>query len=181
MGAKTRKVVERASSKPPPRAREERAVMEGMGRLEMSRRVRRRFVRKARTLWVLVLRHEQKGKKGSLRLRHAPPLLQIRPSAKHALDLTRQHQRSHPSRRQGTCVAGVADECDFGGELGEEAKGDGVAIVGGREGEDADGAGVGGGEVGYAEEGGGGGEGAGDVGMGETGEREGEAGGHGWW
>ena len=44
--AKTRRVVARASSRPPPRAREEMAEMVGMGREERVRRVVRREVRK---------------------------------------------------------------------------------------------------------------------------------------
>ena len=47
-----RKVVLRASSKPPPRAREEMALMVGMGRAERVLRVRRRDVRK----WVVLAR-----------------------------------------------------------------------------------------------------------------------------
>ena len=42
-----RRVVARASSRPPPRAREEIAEMVGMGRVEMEVRVERRWVRKA--------------------------------------------------------------------------------------------------------------------------------------
>ena len=45
-----RKVVLRASSRPPPRAREETALMVGRGRDERVVRVSRRAVRKA---WVL--------------------------------------------------------------------------------------------------------------------------------
>lgn len=45
-----RKVVLRASSRPPPRAREEMAVMLGMGRAERAVRVARRAARK---VWVL--------------------------------------------------------------------------------------------------------------------------------
>lgn len=44
--AKTRKVVARASSSPPPRAREETALMVGMGRAERAVRVVRRVRRK---------------------------------------------------------------------------------------------------------------------------------------
>jgi len=45
--AKMRRLVVRASSRPPPRAREERAVRVGMGRVEMEVKVARRAVRKA--------------------------------------------------------------------------------------------------------------------------------------
>ena len=44
--AKTRRVVERASSRPPPRAMEETAEMVGMGRVERVVRVWRREERK---------------------------------------------------------------------------------------------------------------------------------------
>lgn len=54
--ARTRKVVLRASSKPPPRAREEMALMVGMGRAEREVRVLRRVWRK----W-LVLEGEAGG------------------------------------------------------------------------------------------------------------------------
>ena len=55
--ARTRKVVLRASSKPPPRAREEMALMVGIGRAERGERVVRRVGRK----W-LVLQGVKKGK-----------------------------------------------------------------------------------------------------------------------
>ena len=43
---RTRKVVERASSKPPPRARDDMAEIVGMGRAERAEKVARRVVRK---------------------------------------------------------------------------------------------------------------------------------------
>ncbi len=52
--AKTRKVVARASSRPPPRAREETALMVGMGRAESCVRVVRRVCRK----WLVLEREE---------------------------------------------------------------------------------------------------------------------------
>ena len=53
--AKTRKVVARASSRPPPRASEATALMVGMGRAERSVRVARRVWRKCCVLgWITV-------------------------------------------------------------------------------------------------------------------------------
>lgn len=51
LDAKTRKVVESASSRPPPRASEETALMVGRGRVERVVRVARRVVRKVSVLW----------------------------------------------------------------------------------------------------------------------------------
>lgn len=48
---RTRKWVDRASSRPPPRAREEMAEMVGMGRAEREARVVRRVRRNAAVLW----------------------------------------------------------------------------------------------------------------------------------
>lgn len=59
LAAMTRKVVLRASSRPPPRAREEMAVMLGMGRAERAVRVARRVVRKVRVL-------EVRGREGGI-------------------------------------------------------------------------------------------------------------------
>lgn len=50
MEERTRKCVERASSRPPPRAREPMAEMVGMGRAAIVVRVARRVVRKASVL-----------------------------------------------------------------------------------------------------------------------------------
>ena len=47
---RTRKCVERASSRPPPRATEEIAEMVGMGRLDSDVKVLRRFVRNSAVL-----------------------------------------------------------------------------------------------------------------------------------
>jgi len=47
---RTRKWVERASSRPPPRAREEMALMVGTGIVERAENVPRRFVRKISVL-----------------------------------------------------------------------------------------------------------------------------------
>lgn len=55
--AKTRKVVARASSRPPPRATEETALMVGMGRAESWVRVARRVWRK----WVVLGRKRESG------------------------------------------------------------------------------------------------------------------------
>jgi hypothetical protein len=44
--------VQRASSRPPPKAREETALMVGMGRRERAVNVERRFERKAAVLFV---------------------------------------------------------------------------------------------------------------------------------
>lgn len=48
--AKTRRCVVRASSRPPPKAREEMAVRVGMGRAEMERKVPRRPCRNCAVL-----------------------------------------------------------------------------------------------------------------------------------
>lgn len=48
--ARTRRCVQRASSRPPPRAVEEMALMVGMGRAERAVKVARRLVRKADVL-----------------------------------------------------------------------------------------------------------------------------------
>jgi hypothetical protein len=48
--AKTRSDAHRASSRPPPKASEETAAMEGMGSVERRVKVARRCVRKARVL-----------------------------------------------------------------------------------------------------------------------------------
>ena len=48
--AKTRRCVQRASSRPPPRAREETAEMVGIGRAERAVNVALRFARKAAVL-----------------------------------------------------------------------------------------------------------------------------------
>lgn len=50
VGEKTRKVLARASSRPPPRATEDTAVMEGMGRVERVFSVVRRLVRNVAVL-----------------------------------------------------------------------------------------------------------------------------------
>tara|TARA_R110002060_G_scaffold16167_1_gene22482 strand:+ start:404 stop:601 length:198 start_codon:yes stop_codon:yes gene_type:complete len=47
---KTRRVVQRASSRPPPRARELTALMVGIGRIERAVNVLRRLERKAAVL-----------------------------------------------------------------------------------------------------------------------------------
>lgn len=52
-----RKVVLRASSRPPPRAREEMALMVGIGRVESVVRVVRRVWRK----WLVLQRRRGKG------------------------------------------------------------------------------------------------------------------------
>lgn len=48
---RTRKSVDRASSRPPPRAREEIALMVGMGRAERDLNVSRRLKRNWAVLW----------------------------------------------------------------------------------------------------------------------------------
>ena len=59
--AKTRREVVRASSRPPPRAREERAVRVGRGRVVMRWKVWRREVRK----WAVLFWREGGGKEVS--------------------------------------------------------------------------------------------------------------------
>jgi hypothetical protein len=51
---RTRKWVERASSRPPPRAREDMALMVGMGRAERAEKVPRRLARKSAVLLLKV-------------------------------------------------------------------------------------------------------------------------------
>jgi hypothetical protein len=55
---RTRKSVERASSRPPPRAREEMALMVGMGRVERDLNVSRRLKRN----WAVLICSKSKPK-----------------------------------------------------------------------------------------------------------------------
>jgi hypothetical protein len=91
---KTRKVVVRASSRPPPNATEEIAEMVGMGRRERRVKVSRRVVRNCFVLAFVLVSVFQEGKGDILISTHSQSLLQICTSTECLIRLRSQDQSS---------------------------------------------------------------------------------------
>jgi hypothetical protein len=105
---RTRKWVERASSRPPPRAREEMALMVGMGRSERAEKVPRRLVRKSAVLFQVLMAFahvKYYGEGRALRLGETATLLEVSAGAEARVD-----SASDDEGTRGTKLGGFAED-----------------------------------------------------------------------
>jgi hypothetical protein len=130
---KTRKVVVRASSRPPPNAPEETAEIVGMGRKERRVKVSRRVVRNCFVLdfgqyWC----YRRAEVKDILVSTHSQPLLQVCASAECLIGLGSQNQSSCR-----TILGLIADLLDLLTEVGKQLSRDRISCCRAIEREDA--------------------------------------------